>query len=66
MEREAPKDDPTMVADVIANVLWDDDVLLTNIISKLRTDAPDVVNDMEDMLFDGGRHGGIDQTSSRS
>ena len=55
-----------MVADVIANVLGDDDVLLTNIISKLRTDAPDVVNDMEDMLFDGGRHGGIDQTSSRS
>jgi hypothetical protein len=53
LEREALKDDPTMVAEIIANVLGDDDVLLTNIISKLRTDAPDVVRDMEGMLLEG-------------
>ena len=57
LEREALKDDPTMVADIIANVLGDDDILLTNIISKLRADAPDVVNDMEGMLLEGEQLG---------
>ena len=53
LEREALRDDPTIVAEIIANVLGEDDTLLTSIVSKLKTDAPDVVSDMENMLMEG-------------
>lgn len=53
LEREALLNDPEMVAEVLADVLKQDNALLTEIASKLTVDAPDTVKEMEGMLGEG-------------
>ena len=53
LEREALRDDPTIVAEVIANVLHEDDELLRTISLRLKEDAPDEVKEMEGMMERG-------------
>ena len=53
LEREALADDPEIVAEVIADVLKQDDLLLKEMASKLVESAPEVVKEMEGMLGEG-------------
>mmetsp|Transcript_23159 Transcript_23159/g.49559 ORF Transcript_23159/g.49559 Transcript_23159/m.49559 type:complete len:231 (+) Transcript_23159:138-830(+) len=55
LERDALMDDPEIVAEVIADVLKQDESsqLLKDIASKLVTDAPQIVKEIEGMLGEG-------------
>ena len=52
LERESLAEDPEIVAEIIADVLRQDEKLLKDIAEKLMQDAPDVVKEMEGMLGD--------------
>jgi len=52
LERESLAEDPEIVAEIIADVLKQDEQLLNDIAEKLMKDAPDVVKEMEGMLGD--------------
>lgn len=52
LERESLAEDPEIVAEIIADVLQQDEKLLKDIAEKLMKDAPDVVKEMEGMLGD--------------
>jgi len=52
LERESLAEDPEIVAEIIADVLQQDEKLLKDIAEKLMKDAPGVVKEMEDMLGD--------------
>jgi len=52
LERESLAEDPEIVAEIISDVLRQDEKLLKDIAEKLLKDAPDVVKEMEGMLGD--------------
>jgi hypothetical protein len=53
LEREALVDDPDIVAEIVADVLKQDNILLKEIATKLMSDVPELVNDMNSMLGEG-------------
>mmetsp|Transcript_33183 Transcript_33183/g.56391 ORF Transcript_33183/g.56391 Transcript_33183/m.56391 type:complete len:242 (-) Transcript_33183:957-1682(-) len=53
LERDALFEDPEIVAEVIADVLKQDELLLNEMATKLKKDAPEAVKEMEGMLGEG-------------
>ncbi len=53
LEREALVDEPDIVAEIVADVLKQDNILLKEIATKLTSDVPELVNDMSSMLGEG-------------
>jgi hypothetical protein len=53
LERDALESDPEVVAEIVADVLKQDSALLKDIASKLTTDAPEIVKEMEAMMEEG-------------
>ena len=53
LERDALESDPEVVAEIVADVLKQDSALLKDIASKLTSDAPEIVKEMEAMMEEG-------------
>ena len=53
LEREALEEDPDIVAEIVADVLKQDETLLKEIATKLLSDVPELVTEMNIMLVEG-------------